>query len=195
MVMVVVLLNAGYWVRNLITYGGPLGPSQWVTDMSSARFGVESVASNLVKDILLNLTTPSPRINQLMVSFIQSTFQATDPDAVNFRLDWRWNNEDSAGNPLHLFLIILSAAGVIMLLAMGRLKEHYVLWYSLAAFFSFIIFVLFAHYDDYGVRFQLPLFLIWAPVFGVLITRISEKCAKRTKIIKEKNAARLYQST
>ena len=104
-VLVVVVLNAGYWTRNLITYGGPLGPAEWVADMSSARFGVESVASNLVKDILLNLVTPSPRINQSMVSFVQSTFQASDPDVSSFRLDWRWNNEDSAGSPIHLFLI------------------------------------------------------------------------------------------
>ena len=57
----------------------------------------------------------------------------------------------------------------------GRLKDRHLLWYSLAAFFSFIIFVLAAHYDDYGVRFQLPLFIIWAPVFGSMITRLSEK--------------------
>ena len=173
--LVVVFLNAGYWVRNIVTYGGPLGPTQWVTDMTSARFGVESIASNLVKDIMLNLTTPSPRINQSMVSFIQSTFQASDPDAGSFKLDWRWNNEDSAGSPFHLFLIILSAAGVIVLFVMGRLKEHHLLWYSLAAFFSSIFFVLAAHYDDYGVRFQLPLIVIWAPVFGSMLTRLGEK--------------------
>ena len=100
--VVVVVLNAGYWTRNLVTYGGPLGPSQWVADMSSARFGVGSVASNLVKDVLLNLVTPSPRINQSMVSLVQSTFRASDPDVSSFRLDWRWNNEDSAGSPIHL---------------------------------------------------------------------------------------------
>jgi hypothetical protein len=174
-VVVVVVLNAGYWTRNLITYGGPLGPAGWVADMSSARYGVKSVASNLVKDIMLNLATPSPRVNQSMVSFVQSTFQASDPDVASFRLDWRWNNEDSAGSPIHLFLIVLSIAGVIVLLAMGRLKEHHLLWYCLAAFFSFVIFVLAAHYDDYGVRFQLPLLIIWAPVIGSMLTRLSEK--------------------
>jgi hypothetical protein len=173
--VVVVVLNAGYWTRNLITYGGPLGPAGWVADMSSARFGVESVASNLVKDILLNLVTPSPRINQTMVNFVQSTFQASDPDVGSFRLDWRWNNEDSAGSPIHLFLILLSATGVFVLLVMGRLKERHLLWYSLAAFFSFVIFVFTAHYDDYGVRFQLPLIIIWAPVIGSMITRLGEK--------------------
>lgn len=173
--VVVVVLNAGYWTRNLITYGGPLGPAGWVADESSVRFGLESVASNLVKDILLNFVTPSPRINQSMVSLVQSTFQASDPDVGSFKLDWRWNNEDSAGSPIHLLLIILSAAGMIVLLAMGRLKERHLLWYSLAAFFSFIIFVLAAHYDDYGVRFQLPLLIIWAPVIGSMITRLGEK--------------------
>ncbi len=174
-IVVVVLLNAGYWTRNLITYGGPLGPAGWVADMSSARFGVGSVASNLVKDVLLNMVTPSPRINQSMVSLVQSTFRASDPDVSSFRLDWRWNNEDSAGSPIHLFLILLSAIGVIVLLALGRLKERSILWYSLAAFLSFIIFALAAHYDDYGVRFQLPLIMIWAPVFGSMISRLREK--------------------
>jgi hypothetical protein len=173
--VVVVLLNAGYWTRNLVTYAGPLGPSQWVADMSSARFGVGSVASNLVKDVLLNLVTPSPRINQALVSFVQSTFHASDPDVGSFKLDWRWNNEDSAGSPIHLLLILLCAAGVIVLLAMGRLKDHSLLWYSLAAFFSFIIFALAAHYDDYGVRFQLPLIIIWAPVFGSMVKHLHEK--------------------
>ncbi len=172
---VVAVLNAGYWTRNVVTYGGPLGPAGWVADMSSARFGVGSVASNLVKDVLLNLVTPSPRINQAMVSFIQSTFQASDPDVSSFKLDWRWNNEDSAGSPIQLFLIVLSAAGVIVLLAMGRLKDRSLFWYSLAAFFSSIIFALAAHYDDYGVRFQLPLIIIWAPVIGSMISRLREK--------------------
>jgi hypothetical protein len=173
--VVVVVLNAGYWTRNLITYGGPLGPAGWVADESSVRFGLGSIASNLVKDIMLNLVTPSPRINQSMVNLVQSAFQTSDPDVASFKLDWRWNNEDSAGSPIHLLLIILSAAGVIVLLATGRLKERHLLWYSLAAFLSFIIFVLAAHYDDYGVRFQLPLLIIWAPVIGSMITRLGER--------------------
>jgi hypothetical protein len=172
---VVVVLNAGYWARNFITYGGPLGPSQWVSDMSSARSGVGSIASNLVKDILLNFTTPSPRINQAMVSFVQSTFQASDPEVGSFLLDWRWNNEDSAGSPIHLILILVTGGAIILLFAIGRIKKRDLIWYSLAAFFSFIIFVLATHYDNYGVRFQLPLFLVWAPVFGSVISHISER--------------------
>ncbi len=173
--VIVVILNAGYWSRNFLTYGGPLGPSAWVTDMSSARSGVGSVASNLAKDILLNFATPSPHLNQAMVSFVRSTFQVSDPDVASFKLNWRWNNEDSAGNPIHLVLILTSIFAVVVLYSIGRVKERQLLWYSLAAFFSFIIFVFSAHYDDYGVRFQLPLLLLWAPVFGALLFHLGEK--------------------
>jgi hypothetical protein len=170
-VVVVVVLNSGYWVRNLVTYGGPLGPSSWVSDMSSARSGIGSVGSNLVKYTLLNLATPNPGVNQRLIDFVKSTFQASDPEAGNFQLVWRWNNEDAAGNPLHLALILLVLAGLMVLFVTGRVKAKYLLWYSLCAIFSFIIFVASAHYDDYGVRFLLPLFLVWAPVFGTMLSR------------------------
>ena len=102
-------------------------------------------------------------------------FQTSDPDVGSFRLDWRWNNEDSAGNPIHLALILLTGIAVVLFYATGRFKDRDVLWYSLAAILSSLLFVLSAHYDDYGVRFQLPLILIWAPVFGTSISRFSEK--------------------
>ena len=110
-----------------------------------------------------------------MVSFVQKIFSASDPEVGSFHLDWRWNNEDSAGSPIHLFLILLIGIAVVLFYATGRLKYRDVLWYGLAAIFSFILFVVSAHYDDYGVRFQLPLILIWAPVFGMSISRLGEK--------------------
>jgi hypothetical protein len=64
---------------------------------------------------------------------------------------------------------------VTILYATRRVKQRDLLWYSLAAFLSFITFALSAHYDDYGVRFQLPLLLVWAPVFGALIFRLGER--------------------
>jgi hypothetical protein len=109
-VLVVFVLNVGYWMRNFITYGGPLGPAQWVSTMTSADKGLKPVASNLVKNIALNLATPSTSINNTIVGFIRSTFQAFDPDVVNFQLYWRWNHEDIAGNPIHLLMVIILVA-------------------------------------------------------------------------------------
>ncbi len=172
---VVVVLNAGYWMRNMVTYGTPLGPSAWVSDMSSARSGTGSIASNLTKYTLLNLVTPNPRINQAMVSFVEATFKATDPEASGFVLNWRWNNEDSAGSPIHLGLIGVVILALIALYASKRSLDSRILWYSVCAVGSFVIFVAAAHYDDYGVRFELPLILIWAPVLGSVTRQVSER--------------------
>jgi hypothetical protein len=173
--LVVVALNAGYWMRNFITYGGPFGSSEWFSAMTTVGKGVQPIASNLVKDIALNLATPSPRINHMIVNFIQTTFQASDPDAVDFRVDWRWNNEDEAGNPFHLFLVLAIVAVIFLLTILGRLKERYLFVYCLAALFSFVVFVLVAHFDQSGVRLQLPLIVLWAPLFGVVIARMGER--------------------
>ncbi|HSB65628.1 MAG TPA: glycosyltransferase family 39 protein [Anaerolineales bacterium] len=174
-VTVVVVLNAGYWIRNISTFSSPFGSPKWLTSMTSATYGASSIPSNFVKNIFLNFATPSPRINQSVANFIQSAFRATDPDVSSFQLDWRWNNEESAGSPIHLVLIVLAIGVVILLVALGRLKSQPIAWYSLAAFFTFVFFVLIAHYDQTGVRYQLPLLVIWAPVIGVLLSRMGEK--------------------
>ena len=173
--MVVVFLNAGYWMRNFITYGGPLGSPQWVSVMTTADKGLGSMASNLVKNITLNLATPSTRINNTIVNFIKSTFQTSDPNVVNFQLNWRWNHEDIAGNPIHLFLMVVTVAAIFLLVVLGRFKDRHLLWYTLAAIFSFIVFVLVTHFDQYGVRYQLPLMVIWAPAFGIVISHMSAR--------------------
>jgi hypothetical protein len=174
-VIVVVALNAGYWIRNLTTFGSPLGSSKWLTSMTSATYGASSIPSNLVKNIFLNFATPSPRINHSVANFVQSAFRSTDPDVSSFQLDWRWNNEESAGNPIHLVVIFLAVALIILLLALGRLNNPYLITFSLAAFFSFIFYGLIAHYDQTGIRYQLPLLVIWAPVIGTLLSRLGEK--------------------
>jgi hypothetical protein len=169
-IIVVVFLNAGYWMRNFITYGGPLGSAQWVSTMTSANKGLRPMASNLVKNLALNLATPSTRINNTIVDFIKSTFLASDPDVANFQLIWRWNHEDIAGNPIHLFLVIILIAVIFLLVALKRFKRQPLLWYTLAALFSFIFFTLISHFDQYGIRYQLPLMVIWAPAFGIVIS-------------------------
>ncbi|OGO62139.1 MAG: hypothetical protein A2030_04045, partial [Chloroflexi bacterium RBG_19FT_COMBO_50_10] len=175
-VLVVIFLNAGYWMRNFITYGGPFGSATWVSSMTSAEKGVlKPLASNLVKNIALNLATPSDKLNDTIVNYIKSNFQASDPDVVSFQLYWRWNHEDIAGNPLHLILVIIIVAAAFLLVTLKHFKERYLLWYIMAAIFSFIIFVLTTHFDQYGVRYQLPLMVIWAPVFGIVITNLSER--------------------
>jgi hypothetical protein len=174
--LVVVILNVGYWTRNFITYGSPFGSPQWVSTMTSAYSGVlKPFTSNLVKDISLNLATPDTHINDWIVNIIKLTFQSTDPNVNNFQLIWKWNHEDTAGNPIHTILVIIAIAVIILLVIRGRIKNRNMIWYLLATVFSFLFFVLITHFDQYGVRYQLPLLILWAPIFGVVVSYLGER--------------------
>jgi hypothetical protein len=173
--LIVIVLNLGYWTRNINTYGGPFGPTQWVNAMTSMDNGLKPFTSNLVKYVVLNFATPSPRINNQMASFIRSYFPAYDLAVDDFHLDWRWNSEDNAGSPIHVLLVMGIMVTVFLLFVIKRLKRLYILWYCLAAFFSYVTFVLIVHFDQSGVRLELPLLIIWAPVFGIVINKLGEK--------------------
>jgi uncharacterized membrane protein len=174
-VLIVVVLNIGYWKRNINTYGGPFGSTQWVSAMTSMNDGLKPFTSNFVKYIILNFATPSPRINNQIGIFIRSYFPAYDLVVDDFQLDWRWNSEDNAGSPIHVLLVMWIIVTILLLFAVKKLKRFHILWYCLAAFFSYVTFTLIIHFDQAGVRLQLPLIIIWAPAFGIVITQLEEK--------------------
>jgi hypothetical protein len=173
--LIVVVLNIGYWTRNINTYGGPFGSTQWVSDMTSINDGLKPFTSNFVKYLVLNFATPSPRINNQIGIFIRSYFPAYDLVVDDFQLDWRWNSEDNAGSPIHVLLVMCIIVTILLLFAVKKLKRLHILWYCLAAIFSYVTFTLIVHFDQAGVRLQLPLIIIWAPAFGIVITRLEEK--------------------
>ena len=172
---IVVILNIGYWTRNIKTYGGPFGSTQWVNAMTSMDNGLKPFGSNLVKYLVLNFATPSPRINDRISNYIRTYFPAYDLAIDDFHLDWRWNSEDNAGSPIHVLLVMGMMVTGLILLILKRLKWQSILWYCLAALFSYVTFVLIVHFDQSGVRLQLPLLIIWAPIFGILISNLGEK--------------------
>lgn len=172
---IVMIVNIGYWTRNLETYGGPFGSTQWVNAMTSMDNGLKPFPSNLVKYLVLNFATPSPRINDQISSYIRMHFPAYDLVIDDFHLDWRWNREENAGSPIHVVLVMGIIVSIFTLFLIKKLTKRYILWYCLSALFSYVTFVLVVHMDQSGVRLELPLIIIWAPTFGYLISEMAEK--------------------
>jgi hypothetical protein len=170
-----ILLNLGYWMRNTVTFGGPLGPQSWISSMTSKSLGPGQVAEHLVENIAQNFAPPDDANTNRMLAVIRSTFQAVDPTVQNFQLIWAWNHEDLAGNPLHMLLVPAAMLALLLLVVFGRVKDFAVLWYSLTVLASFLTFTLVVHSDLYGVRYQLPFFVSWAPVFGVVVSKLGER--------------------
>jgi hypothetical protein len=174
-VAIVALLNLGYWTRNIITYGGPLGSQKWISSMTSSDRGLIPLIARLVENTALNYAPPDEPTTDRMLAVIRSTFQPVYPKINNFQLIWGWNHEDLAGNPLHMSLVPITLVLLLLLARLGQVKDRSILWYSLAVLASFVTLTLVTHFDQYGTRYQLPFFVAWAPVFGIVLAKPGER--------------------
>ncbi|HPH95023.1 MAG TPA: hypothetical protein PKW33_02355 [Anaerolineaceae bacterium] len=165
--LAVLVLNLGYWVRNTITYGGPLGSSDWVANHTAGQSGVLPFLAALTRDVLMNFVTPFDSVNAALLDGLRAVFGSVDPNLAEFQFIWSWNRDDLAGSPLHFLLIALT---IILLWAFrkkwtGRLQAAYALLsLSLLACLVGVL-----HFDQYGMRYQLPFLMSWAAVFGLAV--------------------------
>jgi hypothetical protein len=174
-VVIVIMLNLGYWARNTITYGGPLGSPQWISGMTSGSRRPVPVLARLVENIAINYTSLDAAMTVRMVSFIKSVFMPIYPTIQGFKVASGWNHEDIAGNPLHMFLVPVTLIPLLVLARLRKIKDRSLLWYSLTVLASFGTLTLIVHFDTYGTRYQVPFFVCWAPVFGVVIAQLGER--------------------
>jgi hypothetical protein len=172
---IVVLLNAGYWGRNLVTYGGPLGSQDWVSKNTSVSHRPIPVLVRLVENFANNLTTPDKTFNNQMVQFVRAQLAPVYPAVGDFKVNGVWNHEDSAGNPLHMLLVPVIFFLLLLLMGMKRIKGLTLLGYILTVLGSFFVFTLVTHYDIFGTRYTIPFFACWAPVFGAVLAGLGER--------------------
>jgi hypothetical protein len=167
---VAAFLNLGFWTRNIATYGGPLGSSVWLERHTTIQFGPASILSSWVRDIALNLPTPSEHVNKELIRFVESLHEFLGTDPQGFSLVWSWNHEDLAGNPLHLFLLVLTLITLAVLSKRARVPLLF--RYAFFTVSSFLVLSPILDFDLYGVRYQLPLFILWAPLIGALSSQL-----------------------
>jgi hypothetical protein len=168
LVGVMLLMNMGFFLRNIETYGGPLGSSEWLEYKTDLRLTPQSWISATVKQVALNFSSPRLDFNQAIIDFVQDLDTKLGVSGEEFNLIWLWNHEDLAGNPIHL--VILVASILFLILPFRKVHQGLPAQYGLtflAAVFLHIIIVMF---DVYGVRHQLTIFILGAPILGVLFT-------------------------
>ena len=217
-----VALNAGFWSRNIATYGGPYGPSD-VVRMSlgrvqslipglvlppSAPDSTESTEGTPADDLpaspsidqdagskassppeqtgpvgqaigsitrygrlLLgmagwNLITPSSAVNAIINQTLRTVPSVFGKNYLVLIQLAAWNHEDTAGNPLHLFMVGLA----ILTLVANRFGEFGkpCLSYTVAVVAAYILLpsVSSAAAYNWGLRYQLPFFVLAAPVIA-----------------------------
>ncbi|MFH2104553.1 MAG: hypothetical protein ABIJ39_14490 [Chloroflexota bacterium] len=170
--MTILVLNLGYWARNFITFGGPLGPAEEVARWATKQNGVMSFIGMLMANTLANFVTPVESINHLIVGWFRGFIGHYDPYLTGFDMIWGWNHEDLAGSPLHALLVPVT----LMLLAKYRSghKRSVLRWYVIAILSMCASLAIVMNYALYSLRFHLPFFIVWAPVIGVALGRINK---------------------
>jgi hypothetical protein len=215
-------LNLGFWARNIATYGGPYGPSLWLSkNLGFKNFLPEPSGlfprlehdatvvgsdANLPKPAVLaarnfaglyaldaefpplqtssnpiigfairifdtaafNLITPSHAINQLELRGMAALPMVFSTGYIQQWNQVAWNHEDTAPNPLHFALIALSL--IVLLLQHRHHQSTEVGWYTVVVLCMYaLIPAVIGHGDSiWGIRYQLPFFVLWAPIAGAV---------------------------
>ncbi|MFH0910793.1 MAG: glycosyltransferase family 39 protein [Planctomycetota bacterium] len=189
---VILAFNAGYFARNIEYCGHPMGSPKLRSYVINTYLDPKIALSNAVRNLALQVPVPEKaagHLENLMRRFHRLIrLDMNDPDS-SFRVHlllgmstrnpyathpFRWPllnhkqvHEDSAGNPLHLFLILISLG--YALFAKGQPNGHDRRALAGCIVFAFLLVSLFLRWQPWNARLELPLFLAFAPLSGCML--------------------------
>ena len=175
-------LNLGFYARNISLFGNPLGPADATSLYSNDVFSLSTLISNILRNLSLEIGTPSNRVNNFMAQEMSHLFGHLGININDPRTTWHgttfqinggnltWLHEVVAGNPLHLVLIVVV---IVLCLAFSSLRKQPILVQYLAALIGgFLLFSLYLKWQPWGSRLLLPLFILFAPLCGVVLAAL-----------------------
>jgi len=174
----VLVINGGYFLRNIQLYDSPLGVKVNTSLFANQTHTPAAIASNIVRNTTLHLQTPSKEIKHHLFRAVSKLHKAMGQDLHDrrttfghslFSIKRTSTHEDHAGNPLHLLSIFLCLA--LALVFIGRLRTSLVLPYLLSLCAAFVFFCVYLKWQPWHSRLHLPLFVLAAPVVSVVLGR------------------------
>jgi len=174
-------LNAGYLIRNFVTYGNITDP-QAVDHFRSEAFSVPILISNTVRNASLHVQTPFSWLREWIQRRILNLHDflgvaPNDPRITvesEFFVKWFMTDEMIAGNPLHAFLLLLSVL-ICIVRSFSKSLSKSLIVLCVTTSLAFIIYSSIFKWQIFGARYQLSFFLMFTPVFVYLIEHIDRK--------------------
>jgi Dolichyl-phosphate-mannose-protein mannosyltransferase len=186
---IALVLNLGAYVRNFNLFGSPLGPAfdtfstgeqikyfKYANDV----FSLPVLVSNSVRNIAINIGTPFEPVNNLSnfgVDLIHKAIglspndpRTTWPD-THYRIPDPSFNEDSAGNPLQVILIVVT----ILAVTLKRNWKRDLIIFCISLIVGFLLLSLYLKWQPWDTRFELPLFVLWSAVLGLSLADYQSK--------------------
>jgi hypothetical protein len=175
------IINFGHYARNYDLFGNPLGTGREGEGpnyvYANEVYTFSAVTSNLIRNVSLHLGTPIYRVNAALDNAISLLHKFIGISPNDVRTTWTGEefkvrplsfDETTAGNPIHLFLI----TAALLLYAFQRTREQDVVLYTLSLLLAFLLFCVYLKWQPYHSRLHLPLFVLFAPFVGLMISRI-----------------------
>jgi hypothetical protein len=181
------VLNAGFYVRNLQVFGSPSGPLDEGLPNDAylnAALTPPLMASNVVRDLGLNLVaTPLAPLNNASAAVVREIHSWLGVDSDDPRTTWGTESfvaragglgfdENFASNPVHLVLLL--AALVAIPLLRRRLPRE-CLDYAFVLSGGFLLFSAVLRWQPWHTRLELPLFVLGAPLVATVIDRAAPR--------------------
>jgi Dolichyl-phosphate-mannose-protein mannosyltransferase len=177
-ILVALALNAGHYRRNIATFGAPLGPRVEATRYLNATFDVPSLVSVAVRNVVLHLGTRWSEVNRLTARMVDGVHRflgldvndsATTADALRLRVSRPPYHEDVAANGWHVALAMVALAALVVVSDLRR--QPPLVTYAGLLVTAFVLFCLILRWQPWHSRLQLPLFVLGAPVVGIVLAR------------------------
>jgi hypothetical protein len=175
----VLAVNAGYFGRNLATYGNLLGSRGKLDTHANEIMDARVVVSNLMRNASLHAGTPWEAVNSVVFrgvlwTHIKIGIDPTDPRTTiheGFQVRYAAADEKRAGNPFHAALAIVALALLLVWVARGRQEARPSLLLLLLAGTSFILLSIMIQFSVFASRYHLPFFVMAAPAVGYVAGR------------------------
>lgn len=174
-------LNIGHYARNLEMFGSPT--TTFPYHLTNETYTVGAIASNLIRNTGLHWSIPvifdgeqAEKAILYLHHFLNidpqdpaTTFYAGAMQiGEKFKLPPFAIFEDTAGNPLHFWLIPI--LGLLVLACKRLRKNSFLLHYFLVVLASFLMFCLLFKWQPWHSRLHLPFFVFLCPVFGYVLS-------------------------
>lgn len=162
-------VNAGFFGRNIKVFGTPLsGGNEHYLNTGNA---LANTVVNGVRNLALHWATPWERVNAFMIEKITAWQNwAGNPENNSwdvFFIPPASTNEDIAGNPFHLLLVI----GVFGFIFFSGKSGKNLKIYALLVLSGFLFFCATVKWQMFHSRLHLPLFLLSMPPAGAVLEK------------------------
>jgi len=179
--LMVGLINAGYFGRNLAIYGNPTGLGEKISSARNEIMDLRVLTSNLLRNASLHAGTPFLAINRftykaMIKIHLLMGLGITDPrTSVHevFEVTKPSMNDIDAGNLFQALLIII-AIGVVI--CQWRKTSSMLCGYLLVTIMTFTLLSGLFKFTIFGSRYHMAFFVLAAPAVGAIL---GERCGSR----------------